>query len=263
MNSVLMSLHNRKPEVVELVMRALFANDLSDTEICVLDDNSDTNYEPLKTALSIEPAWAHVRWERYDRGDLPSWAYIQKDDTMNPARVFNKLAQMAQGERLFFMSSDCVVPPNLLTRTKDFDLTKEAYHAQTINGDGTPYCGPKRVTPYGFFLGVSREAFNAIGGYDEEYLRGIAFEDTDFVTRLLRHYGTIAIDCSLRVIHMKHPLHVYIIDGGKGHAINAERYYKTHGNKTWDVDGQYPDGTWLWRAEQCGQVLYVQLREGV
>ncbi len=55
---------------------------------------------------------------------------------------------------------------------------------------------------YPFFMGINREVFMHIGGYDEDFT-GIASDDDDLIGRLNR-YGCGHYQTQARVIHLKH-----------------------------------------------------------
>ena len=58
-----------------------------------------------------------------------------------------------------------------------------------------------------FFMGMSKDEFIAIGGYDEDFV-GYCFDDTDFVARLIAN-GCTYHKIDLHVIHLYHSRHRY------------------------------------------------------
>jgi glycosyltransferase involved in cell wall biosynthesis len=62
-----------------------------------------------------------------------------------------------------------------------------------------------------FFLGLHKEEFMNIGGYDEDFI-GWAYDDTDFTIRMQK-YGIKYIQINADIIHLYHPRHRMGIQG--------------------------------------------------
>jgi len=58
-------------------------------------------------------------------------------------------------------------------------------------------------TQYPFCMGFSREKYFDIGGYDEDFMAGYAYDDTDFVNRMLKN-GVNYLKVPGLIIHLYH-----------------------------------------------------------
>ena len=109
-----------------------------------------------------------------------------------PAAARNEGVDAAQGQLLAFCDADDVVQPGWLnayvTALADADVVAGYFDLHSLNGgvDGEP--GPAATSQLGFLpaglaanLAVRREAFMAVGGFDEVLFVG---EDIDFCWRL-------------------------------------------------------------------------------
>jgi len=54
-----------------------------------------------------------------------------------------------------------------------------------------------------FLMSFWRETFLAVGGYDENFSDGVAFDDSDFITRLIKH-GCVYSKTTAEVVHLYH-----------------------------------------------------------
>jgi glycosyltransferase involved in cell wall biosynthesis len=66
-------------------------------------------------------------------------------------------------------------------------------------------------TEFPFFLAMRKSNFIAIGGYDEDFMKGFAFDDTNFVQRL-KNYGCKYITVEGAIVHLFHPRLRYNLD---------------------------------------------------
>jgi len=77
----------------------------------------------------------------------------------------------------------------------------DAYMRQEIIQD-CRLCLPLK-TEYPFYMGVNRDLYNHIGGYDEDFVVGISYDDNDFVERL-KLFGCHYVKFSETVVHLFH-----------------------------------------------------------
>ena len=94
------------------------------------------------------------------------------------------------------------------------------------------YLGNSRMAPFGWFYGVHRKHLEAVG-WDEQYLKGIAFEDNDVMARLGIQVGRFVVDRSCRVWHQSHPPVAYS-DKLAGWTINRDYTQEKWGFIPWD-----------------------------
>lgn len=214
-----MTLYNRPQLMLLNTLTKLGNNDWTDGEIVVVDDGSTAPYEPMFKAFQGLP----LRYERVDTlKDRPGTYSL--DGYNNPAYASNCALEISRGDFIFWMSSDIMVSPSIIHRAFQLDLERVAWMPCVVNmDDNATYLGPDRIAPFGWFYGVHRSHLEAVK-WDEEYLKGIAFEDNDTMARLALRVGRFVIDKSCVVWHQSHEQRAYS-DDLVGWKIN-EKYTK-------------------------------------
>lgn len=198
-----------------------------DSEIVMADDGSVTSYEPLLEQFGNLP----IRYLKHDtRQHMPEAYSI--DGHNNPAHVSNWLLSQLDCENLFWMSSDIMVRPLIVCEALKLDLQNVVWMPCVVELD-TNYgilC-PNRIAPFGWFYGTRIEHFRSVQ-WDESYMRGIAFEDNDFMARLALHVGRFVIDKNVVVWHQSHPQAAYS-DKMKGWKTNEAYTREKWGGIPW------------------------------
>ncbi|MDH3629321.1 MAG: glycosyltransferase family 2 protein [Acidobacteriota bacterium] len=221
--SVVMTVYNRPQLMLMNTLVKLGCNDWTDGEIVIVDDGSNIPYQPIIESFGNLP----VRWIQCNTFKDHPHVYQIDDGYNNPAHAANMGLEEAKGEHIFWMSSDVMVPPNIIDRAFDLDLTKVAYMPCVVDLDtNQTYLGPDRLAPLGWFYGVHRSHMDAVK-WDLEYLKGIAFEDNDFMCRLGLQVGRFVIDKSQVAWHQSHPQTAYS-DDLKGWKTNQEYTMQKH-----------------------------------
>ena len=216
-----------RPEIVLLnTFISIKKQDLTDTEVVVVDDGSSVDYSDVREMLddwSVPYSWHRISTIE-DRPDT-----YNIDGHNNPAYVNNRAVELAKGENIFFLSSDTSIPPNTMQSARLWDLDKTVFSVRVIDSDsGMEWNGASRVYPMCWFLGMSKEMFNRVGGYDEEYLKGMAFEDSDFVGRCALDCRKLVIDTGTLALHQSHEQVAYS-DNLKGYNKSMEYTKKKWG----------------------------------
>ena len=202
-DSIILTVSDREPELLLNTIRWLRLSNLDDTEIIIVDDGSRIDYAFMGQILDQ----CNARMVRMD----PYEAYRLDETFNNPAKAFNRGLQEAVGERLIILSSDVLVPPNVMERCRRYDVNDVIYCPMVIDlATAAEYCGPRRVFPMPWFLACSREHAVKAGGWDENYLQGMCWEDNDFVGRLALTTGKILFDFSSIVWHQSHHQPAYL-----------------------------------------------------
>jgi len=215
--SVLLTLYNREYEVILACLRSLSRSLSPSDEVVIVDDCSTIDYTGIKgyakTVLPCKSKWV----------DMPDYdAYRIGEGFNNPAKAFNAALEVASEPNLYVMSSDVIVTPNCVTRAKRCDLSEMAWVPLVIDIDsGSQYCGPSRLFPAPWFLACSTELARECGGWDEEYLKGVCYEDNDFMGRIMLQTGRFLGDWSVAVYHQSHPQPAYDVSDPDVAAANA------------------------------------------
>lgn len=218
--SVITTVYNRDPRVLENMLASVRGNDLSGTEVVIVDDGS-TLYEGETIWTSRPPLFSDsmLRWSRIDtKADRPDTYQI--DGYNNPAYAWNRALDAAQGDIIIVVGSDCILQSRTLKAARQ--CGKAVWMCGVVDIDsGAQYLGPQRIAPFGWVMAWNRKEIGDIR-WDENYLRGMAFDDNDMTARLGLAAKQIHLDFSITAFHQSHASTAYS-DGLYGHGIN-ERY---------------------------------------
>jgi glycosyltransferase involved in cell wall biosynthesis len=140
--------------------------------------------------------------------------------------------------------------PKLMTYTEGYDdkfsrilrLVREEGEVSELNILERRGLRPLN-TQYPFFLGMKRNEFISIGGYDEEFQGGYCWDDTDFVNRMVAN-GCKYLKVPGAVVHLYHPrLRYNLLEVKKLWDKNEKLYKLKYGeivrnkDKEWGVLG--------------------------
>lgn len=197
--SVVMTVHDREPELLVSCLRSLYVSGMGEAEVIVVNDRSMMDYE-----------WARVYLERFGSSkwiDLPPYEGFRLEPSGygNPARAFNAgIAAVTQPWTLL-MSSDVLATSGAVKLMQAASKQELPFTPRVVDLDTCmEYCGASRPFPMPWFLSAPTENIRNIKGWDENYLHGLCFEDNDFVCRLGLECGKILADWSVTVWHQTH-----------------------------------------------------------
>jgi glycosyltransferase involved in cell wall biosynthesis len=199
--SVVVPVYNGGTQLTQC-LDALLASDFQDREIVVVDDNSTDGSAEAARALGVEVIRLALR-----RG---------------PAAARNCGAAHARGQVILFVDADVVVRRDTLARVACFFREQANVAALFGSYDDEP-AAENFVSQYKnllhhfthqrssaqattFWAGcgaVRREAFEAVGGFDESKYRSPSIEDIELGHRLSRASFRITLDRELQVKHLK------------------------------------------------------------
>ncbi len=231
--SVLMTLFDRPRREFQNVLAQLRKQDLTATEVVIVDDGSTKDYSRIRSY--IDQHEMPVRWIRLEPEDYPEHTY-RIGGYNNPVLAWNTALDAAEGEIIVTLASDVLIPKNALKRAKT--PGRSVWCCGVIDIDtNQEYLGRSRIAPYGWFMSWNRNFHNV--RWDQEYLRGMAFDDNDFSARLALSAGRVDIDLSIRAFHQSH-FPTAFSDGHKGHDINERYTWKKWGGVPWIGDEHDP-----------------------
>ncbi|HEV7892928.1 MAG TPA: glycosyltransferase family 2 protein [Pyrinomonadaceae bacterium] len=199
--SVIIPVHNGGAHLPRC-LEALRASDLTGREVIVVDDGSNDDSADATRARGFE--------------------VIRLDARRGPAAARNEGARRARGNILLFLDADVVARPDTLARVETFFREHEETAALFGSYDDAPDARGfisqyknlahhfihqrSRADAETFWAGcgaLRREAFTAVGGFDEtEYTRP-SIEDIELGRRLRRRGFRITLDRELQVKHLK------------------------------------------------------------
>lgn len=196
--SVLMTVHDREPEVLLACLRGLRRSGLQDAEIVIVDDRSTTDAKGL--VQSVQSQFATVKF--IETGDYDGYRIKGYG---NPAYAFNRGLEVVAGETVLLMSSDVIVTPPAVKSMKRYHNQECIFTPKVYDMDKmSEYCGPGRVFPMPWFTAAPTQACIDVGGWDEQYMGGLCWEDNDFIGRVALKLGLMRADWDSFVFHQSH-----------------------------------------------------------
>ncbi len=132
--------------------------------------------------------------------------------SFNPARSFNLGVEASEGKYLVLTNPECRHDSNVLDGLrKEFAVNQKAYvicACMSLGPDGnfvewyqhSAYSNRKLH----FCSSIAKENYIKIGGFDEQYTEGIAYEDDDFVKKVEHSNLQIVLRDDLVTSHLHH-----------------------------------------------------------
>jgi hypothetical protein len=131
---------------------------------------------------------------------------IVNNDGYNPVKLYNKAAEQARGDYLILTSPEIKHLTNVLSGLdRHFEEDKDAYVVCACKERH----GWLQHTRYNnrmlhFCSAISKENYIKLGGFDENYSKGISYDDDDFLMKV-KHAGLrIVCDDSMVTEHQEH-----------------------------------------------------------
>lgn len=179
--------------------------------------------------------------------DIKTLRMLRETDSWNPSSAFNQGAQFAIGEYLMITNPECLHKVNILDELdKQFEEKPDCYvvcsclaikdsklrMSWTEKVSGTWYQHSVHRNALCHFCSViSKAQFDAIGGFDEEYDKGMCFEDDDF--------RNLVLEAGIEIIPMDDLVTIHLAHGKskppnymKMHEVNKAYYEKKWGRNS-------------------------------
>lgn len=227
--SIVTSMYNRKPEVLEIIanllLPSLLNNGGSDAELIIIDDYSLLKAETKALVEKYLPAL---------KSRFGNVIFTRNESNLGWTASINKGIYMAGGKRLIVANDDLYFPLNSVERLAETLDSPEGYliAGPITNNQGVwtfQYCrqaptiksyapteieklekfsswlwtkmkGERMVIPSlsGFCFATDSILLKKMGGFEEKYRHGY-YEDADLIQRIARKYGKNAIAANLEV----------------------------------------------------------------
>ena len=228
MISIITTYYNRK-ELFYLTLKSISKSKIKDFELIVVDDGSDDNHR-LECYLDEFEFMKIIRVEPKDK-----W-YV------NPCVPFNVGIREALGDIVLLQNPECLHVHDMLsyvmnnirnnnyitfsTYSVDQNLNNQIKNIIIDNGDVSVLLNglPQRFVSshvgwynhsiyrpcyYHFCSAITKKNLDVLGGFDERYAQGIAYDDDEFLERINRlGLNKIIVD-DHSVIHQWHPTFFY------------------------------------------------------
>jgi len=226
--SIVLTVNNRPPEVSRQVAESLqLPGNQSDELIVVLDRPTP---EARDGAIAYSEATTGHVVKYVDMQGPPGW--------LCPARAWNAGFKAATGELLYCTSSDVVQYPGNVARAKKIATGNTVVFGSCSNSNhrvqqGSPpgtVCSSNKPNPNGFIVCMTAESIRNIGGYDEEFMRGLCYEDADLFLRLWNSGMNFVFCDFVHGTHINHPRPELFTKKGKQKVqLNAKRFLGKYG----------------------------------
>jgi glycosyltransferase involved in cell wall biosynthesis len=222
--AIILSIYNKPVEMVQKTVEALLGSEgLEDAYLIVVDDGSDDEYKDqyekeIWPMLDIDGEWLFTN----TIAERPETYHIGGHN--NPAYSHNiafESAVKSGAETTILISSDLIVESTAIQRALAYPNSIPVLGKTVDSGRGTVFCSSTKIWPMCWFVKAATEDMAAVK-FDEEYLKGMAFEDNDFMGRLFLRTKQMVIDDEIECIHQHHPPTAYS-DGMRGFKI-SEKY---------------------------------------
>jgi glycosyltransferase involved in cell wall biosynthesis len=214
--SIITTFYNRPARVFDSFVYQMNRNELKGCELIAVDDGSDRRLADNRIAIEHHYPTLPLRWVSLE----PEPTAYSINGYNNPTRAWNHALSVAEGDIIVVVASDVLIPDVTIDTARIGARERVWMCAVTDIGSGQQYLGHQRIAPFGWVMAWNRAKHDV--RWDEEYMKGMAFDDNDFTARLALAFGQIWIDMGLTAFHQSHDPVAYS-DGLKGHAIN-ERY---------------------------------------
>lgn len=173
-----------------------------DFEVIFVLDLKNTAAERDEFFSHLEPFWDKMRIVVMDTDIY----------TYNSCRSYNIASERAKGDYLVISNPECIHKTNILAGLdEEFGRDPNVYvicACEAITDDGT-FCSWYQHSIHNnrllhFCSAISKDNFKKIGGFDEEYIYGIAYEDDEWRARVQHAKHRIILRDDLIVSHIEH-----------------------------------------------------------
>jgi glycosyltransferase involved in cell wall biosynthesis len=228
--SIVMAFYNRQ-KLLDRTMKSIEKSRVKNYEVIIVDDASDEPCVcPQAKVLRIEPKdkWYHNPCIPYNRGFREATGdivIIQNPECMHVGDILDYADKNAHTN--LYISFGCYAINPTETENLDNGILPEKINSTfVIDGrhgwyNHTIY----RPKAYHFCSAIMRQDLMALGGFDERYANGVAFDDDAFIRSIRRKMPVVIVDDPY-VIHQYH--HHFAYDDPKLwkplHAINQTLY---------------------------------------
>lgn len=222
----------RRMQVDLAIMTSVFRRDLRifdnamfktrqafpDSHICVwVDDRTGDPYVDLYadddkvhfgvgSAIDALPDCYHINEHKN-----PAWA-------MN--RCLELVKQKCNPEWVLLLSSDVMVSPAFRFAMQTATGPEALWCPRVVDMDTNQvFCSTDKLWPMNWCLLTKLAWLDAAGGWDEELMNGMAFDDNDLSGRLMQQAGMLMMDDRVTAYHQTHEQVAYS-DDWKGFKIN-------------------------------------------
>lgn len=140
------------------------------------------------------------------------YVYPKRDNKFSPVILFNEAAKVSSGKFYIISNPETYHVTNILSQMDShFDDHPGRYYVASCmnvdeNGNALGWYQHSKVRNacYHFCTGISAELYRTIGGFDENYTNGIAYDDNDFINNIRFRKIKIVADDEMITAHQRH-----------------------------------------------------------
>lgn len=256
--SILMPIHDKPPETVQTVLRALKGR-LWDELIIVQDRTT----EALGAVIKDEAKALAVAATEAGNASSIGITHIDGDDKAwaTPSFAFNNGLRYISGDALVINHSDVEQDAEALEHIRgELERRPAVYFGRVLetkpemcNGPGHAgpvLCASGRPRALTFLMALPTDAIRKIGGWSEAFMDGVCYEDDDLTARLWKESGLpFVFDDAFSGRHHSHDRSYFKRDDIER---NMREMVKAHGTVTFFHD-----------EAKAGRIVASQPREGV
>lgn len=201
----------KRPEVVLKTLRSLYKqySGRTDYEVIFVLDLKNTEQDREQLFSVLEQFWHKIRL-LVITNDIYSY---------NSSRSYNLAVQKASGNFIVLSNPECAHKRNVLKGfDEEFSKDPDVYvvcSCASLDSDGNfsewYQHSKKNNRKLHFCSAISRDNFLRSGGFNEDYIFGIAFEDNEWLKRVEKYGYRIVLRDDLVVCHLDHS-RVYLND---------------------------------------------------
>jgi len=193
----------KRPEQTHKTLESLYYHYSGRTDfevIFVCDLKNDENDRKLLYEICEQ------YWYKFKIKIIPNDVY-----SYSAARPYNLACKHAEGRYLVISNPECSHKTNVLSGM-DVEFIQDPYAyvvcaCESVLLDGT-FLEWYQHTVHSnrklhFCSALSKDMYNKIGGFDEDFCTGLFFEDNDFIYRILKQVKVVTRD-DLIVSHLSH-----------------------------------------------------------
>lgn len=195
--SIVMAYYNRKGLLYNTLKSIVKTSCFSEYEVIIVDDDSREE-EQIDSDMHKEfPFMKVIRIDKVDKS------------IVNSCIPYNVGFRYCQGDIIIIQNPECEHIGDILSYVEK-NLTEKNYlsfacYAPDYPADQHWYNHPKhRPVYYHFCSAITKTNLQKLGGFDERYAQGYAYEDDEFLERINRLGLQKEIPTKPYVIHHKH-----------------------------------------------------------
>lgn len=158
--------------------------------------------------------------------------YTHEGTDFNPSKALNIGIKNSTSEKIIITCPEVKPITNIIEQLKEENNVVCQVFDETATGDKTRSLVNTKYrsgTPSMYFLAqFLKTNLETINGWDEDFMKGYAWEDDDFGTRFIREGLTFNVRDDIQAIHQYHPRER---GGGKGWSTNHLQLNYNNDNK--------------------------------